>query len=91
MEEEELRKTTEEINYEPYQDELIGMLWAINEQIPLEEMDMVLMSMKLNNSQKVDKFFQWIERHLNGEKLESTPNRILSAATRIGRGLEPND
>ncbi len=91
MEEEELRNVTEKTTNQSYHDILLDIITTINHQMPLPMEDMVLMSMVLNTKPKADKFVQWIERHLNGEKLESTPNRILSAATRIGRGLEPND
>ena len=91
MEEEELGNVTEKTEEEPFRESLLNMISAINNQIPLPMEDMVLMSMVLKTKPKVDEFFRWIGRHLNGEKLESDPDRILSAATRIGRGLEPND
>ena len=91
MKEEELRNVTEKTTNQSYHDILLDIITTINHQMPLPMEDMVLMSMVLKTKPKVDEFFRWIGRHLNGEKLESDPDRILSAATRIGRGLEPND
>ena len=92
MKNEESKNITEQTEEPVCREMLLDIIISIHqEQMPLEMNDMILMCLKLDTKPKADKFVQWIGRHLNNGKLESNPDRILSAATRIGRGMEPND
>ena len=63
----------------------------IGKQLNMEEKDQILMLMYLNTPRKIKKFSDWARARTVDDKINSTPMKVLSAATRIGRGMEPLD
>ena len=63
----------------------------IGEQLRMEENDQILIVMSLNTPRKIMKFVNWVKTKTKGDKIQSTPMKVLSAATRIGRGMDPLD
>ena len=72
----------------PYWQLLMDMIVSINEQIPLEEKNQVLIVLKLNTEEKVKKWFEWLRSRLNGEnELQATEAEIVRATVQIDKGL----
>ena len=63
----------------------------IGKQLHMEKNDQILMIMCLNTPEKIKKFSDWARARTTDNKINSTPMKVLSAATRIGRGMEPLD
>lgn len=67
------------------------LIISVGKQLQMEKHDQILMMMMLNTPEKVKKFSDWVRTKTVNDKVESTPMKVLSAATRIGRGMEPLD
>ena len=67
------------------------MICSIGKQHRMEEKDQILMLKYLNTPNKINKFVEWAKTKTVNDRINSTPTRILSAATRIGRGMDPLD
>jgi hypothetical protein len=65
---------------------LVRLLHAVEEQIPLNEEDIVLIPLLLRREEKIVRFCQWIDSKLEGEKLSTTKEEILRAVCRIDDG-----
>ena len=72
----------------PYRQALIGLINAINREVPLEEKNQVLLVILLDTEHKIYTFGHWIKEHLNGMgKLQATEIEIVRAAVHINKGL----
>ena len=72
----------------PYWKPLLGMVNAIDRQIPLQKENQVLIVLSLNTEEKVDKFFDWVEERLTEKnKLNATEVEIVRAAVHINKGI----
>ena len=74
-------------------EDMISFMLAINESIPIDDEDQVLIVMSLMNKEdEIIKFVKWcMSKRIAPNKLNTTAARIVSAAVRIGRGEEPLD
>ena len=70
----------------PYKQELIALLHAVDDQIGMETPDIVLMLMILNTEEKIVRFAEWIQTKLDGETLTATAPEIVGAASWIADG-----
>ena len=77
----------------PWREELIGAIVDINEMVPLEKSDQVLIVIVLDTEEKIYKWFQWLKTVLVAKenKINATAVEIVQAAVFIGKGLEPTD
>ena len=74
--------------YKDLREALIGLILSINEVIPLEEREQVLIVMKLNTSEKIVKFNEWVKARMKSENdLDATAAEIVIAAVQIDKGL----
>ena len=73
------------------QEALAKMTITIGKQLSMEKNGQVFMMMMLNTPEKIKKFSDWARARTVDDKINSTPMKVLSAATRIGRGMEPLD
>lgn len=74
--------------YKDLREALIGLILSINEVIPLEEREQVLIVMKLNTSEKIVKFNEWVKARMKGEnELDATAAEIVRAAVQIDKGI----
>lgn len=74
--------------YKDLREALIGLILSINEVIPLEEREQVLIVMKLNTSEKIVKFNEWVKARMKGENdLDATAAEIVRAAVQIDKGI----
>ena len=55
----------------------------------MEDKDMVLMMLSLNTPRKIKRFSDWTKTKTVDDRIQATIPQVLSAATRIGRGMEP--
>ena len=72
-------------------DFIAEMICSIGKQLKMEEKDQILMLKYLNTPNKINKFVEWTKTKTVNDKINSSPMKVLSAATRIGRGMEPLD
>ena len=64
------------------------MIVTIDSIIPLTKENQVLIAMKLNTEDKIQKWFDWIESKLQGDNdLQATEAEIVRAAVRIDKGI----
>ena len=74
--------------YKDLREALVGLILSINEVIPLEEREQVLIVMKLNTSEKIVKFNEWVKERMKGEnELDATAAEIVRAAVQIDKGI----
>lgn len=74
--------------YKDLREALIGLILSINEVIPLEEREQVLIVMKLNTSEKIVKFNEWVKERMKSENdLDATAAEIVRAAVQIDKGI----
>ena len=67
------------------------LVMSIGQQLKMEKNDIILMIYYLSTPKKIKEFSDWtITKTVNG-KIDSTPEAVMSAATRIGRGMDPLD
>ena len=72
----------------PYWQPLLDMIVTIDSIIPLTKENQVLITMKLNTEEKIQKWFDWIESKLQGDRdLQATEAEIVRAAVRIDKGI----
>ena len=72
----------------PYWQPLLDMIVTIDSIIPLTKENQVLIAMKLNTEEKIQKWFDWIESKLQGDMdLQATEAEIVRAAVRIDKGI----
>lgn len=67
------------------------LIISIGKQINMEKNDQILMMMCLNNPERVKKFSDWVRTKTVNNKVNSTPEEVVRAATRIYQGLKPLD
>jgi len=71
-----------------YWQPLMDMIVTIDDLISLTPENQVLIVMKLNTEEKIQKWFDWIEQHLQGEnELNATETEIVRAAVQIDKGI----
>ena len=74
-----------------YWQPLMDMIVTIDSIIPLTKENQVLIAMKLNMEEKVQKWFDWIASKLEGENnLKTTEAEIVRAAVKIGKNIPVN-
>lgn len=73
------------------QETVTRMTITIGKQLNMEKNDQILMLMMLNTPEKIKKFSDWARVRTENNIIRSTPMKVLSAATRIGRGMDPLD
>ena len=74
--------------YKDLREATIGMILSINEVIPLEEREQVLILMKLNTEEKIHKWFEWLRPRIKSEnELDATAAEIVRAAVQIDKGI----
>ena len=72
----------------PYREALFSLINSINQVIPLQEKNQVLIVISLDTEKKISKFNQWIGARLEGENdLHATETEIVRAAVQIGKGI----
>ena len=69
-----------------YKEELVRLLHDIEDQIPMEMPDIVLIMMDLDTVEKIVQFAEWVESKLDGDNLKTTAREIVRAAVWIGQG-----
>jgi len=70
---------------------LIDLVLLIDREIGLKAENQVLIMMLLDTEEKAIRFNQWVRTKIVGEHLETIEDRVMGAASRIGKGLEPSD
>ena len=66
------------------------LIISIGKQLGIERDDQILMMMCLNTPEKIMKFSNWTKTKMpDNETVKAIPEQVVSAATRIGRGMEP--
>jgi len=73
--------------YKDYRVATISLIQAINQQIPIEEKDMVLMLYHLNSIPRMIAFNEWVKERLEGEILNTTSHDVVQAAVRISKQI----
>ncbi len=72
----------------PYWQPLLDMIVTIDSIITLSQENQVLIAMKLNTEEKIQKWFDWLKSRLVGENdLQATEEEIVRAAVRIDKGI----
>ena len=72
----------------PYRAALMNMIVSIDNIIPLEPKNQVLIVMQLDTEEKIQKWFDWIKSRLVGENdLQATEVEIVRAAVKIDKGI----
>ncbi len=71
--------------YKEYRSATISLILAINQQIPIEEKDMVLMLYHLNSIPRMKAFNKWVKGKLAGETLNASNHDVVQAAVHISR------
>ena len=72
----------------PYRAVLMSMINSINQVIPLKDENQVLIVMKLDTEEKIQKWFEWLRPKLIGEnELQATEAEIVRAAVHISKGI----
>lgn len=71
--------------YKEYRSATISLILAINQQIPIEEKDMVLMLYHLNSIPRMKAFNEWVKGKLAGETLNASNHDVVQAAVYISR------
>ena len=69
-----------------YKQKLVRLLHAIEDQIPMEMPDIVLIMMDLNTEEKIALFAEWVLSKMDGDSLNTTAREIGRAAVWIGQG-----
>ena len=69
----------------PYRKALIELICSINNEIPLEEKNQVLMVMILDTEEKISNFNGWVKKNLKDGKLEATEEEIVRAAVKASK------
>ena len=71
-----------------YREDLLYMINALNQVIPLKEEQQVLIVLKLNTDEKIDQWFEWLRARQTGEnEIDATAVEIVRAAVQIDQGL----
>lgn len=73
-------------NIEWYKEKLVRLLHAIEDHIPMEMPDIVLIMMDLDTEAKVARFAEWVLTKMDGDNLNTTAKEIVRAAVWIGQG-----
>ena len=72
----------------PYRKVLLDMINSINQVIPLKPENQVLIVLRLDTEEKIQKWFEWLRTKVIGEnELEATEQEIVRKAVQIGKGL----
>ena len=71
----------------PYREALIDLICSINNEIPMEMKNQVLIVMKLDTEAKISKFNKWVKQNLKNGKLQATETEIVRAAVHIDKGI----
>ena len=71
----------------PYREALIDLICSINNEIPMEMKNQVLIVMKLDTEAKISKFNKWVKQNLKNGKLQATEAEIVRAAVHIDKGI----
>ena len=71
----------------PYRKALIGLINSINQEVPLEEKDQVLIVMTLDTENKIHRFNNWLKTKLDNGSLQATSVEIVRAAVQISKGV----
>lgn len=71
--------------YGQYREALLTLVNSINNEIPLEESNQVLIVYKLNTVEKISKFNEWVKSRLQGGKLQATEAEIVRAAVQASK------
>ena len=69
----------------PYRTALIALIHSINNQVPLDEEERLLIMLKLNSEKKIIKFNKWIKNRVIEDDLHATAAEIARAAVKIGK------
>lgn len=73
-----------------YYQPLMDMLATIDSIMPFKPENQVLIILKLNTEEKVQKWFEWIRPRMRGENdLQATEVEIVRAAVKIDKGITP--
>ena len=69
----------------------MDMIVSIDSIVPLKKENQVLIVMKLNTEEKVQKWFDWIVSKVKGENdLQATEVEIVRAAVKINKNIPVN-
>lgn len=72
-------------------DSITRLIIDIGIQLNMEKNDQILMMLCLNTPSKIKRFVDWAKERTVGNEIKSDSIKVLRAATRIGRGIEPLD
>jgi len=70
---------------DPFRKALVALIVSINEVVPMEKENQVLLLYKLNTREKIVRFNNWVKSRLDGEMLQATETEICRAAVQIAR------
>ena len=73
----------------PLRQELVGLIVAIADEVPMAEENQVLLMYKLNTEDRVLRFNDWLKTKLKDGKLVTTEAEICRAAVKVSKGLDP--
>lgn len=69
----------------PYRKALVALISSINDVVPMEKENQVLLLYKLNTEEKVIRFNEWVKSRMKGEILQATETEICRAAVQAAK------
>ena len=72
---------------DPYRIALIKLISSISREVQLDKSDQVLLLLQLDTEEKVSLFNRWVKTKLVNGTLKSTPEEIMNASAKIGKGI----
>lgn len=69
----------------PYRKALVTLINSINDVVPMEMENQVLLLHKLNTEKKIVRFNEWVKSKMRGERLQATETEICRAAVQAAK------
>ena len=64
---------------------LFDLMERIEKSIPMEEKHLLLITILINTTEKLEAFQKWIEEHMDGDELMVTEIQIMNKVSKISR------
>ena len=77
--------------YQEFRKELVSLVNSINDVVPMEMENQVLLLYKLKSVDKIVCFNEWVKSKMEGENLLATETEICRAAVQIARACDAED